>query len=281
MSNPDASANPDGPDAPARASCSWLLGAGDPPPVEIVNPQGRRPLVLLCDHAGRAIPKRLGTLGLSPKDLDRHIAYDIGAEAMTSLLAERLDAPAVLARYSRLVIDCNRAPGNPQSIIAASDGTTVAANRNVSDTEAEARIEEIFWPYHRAASTTITRQWRRLGIPPGVFSVHSFTPRFNGQDRPWDAGVLWHRDPRIAAPLLDFLSRIDGLTIGDNLPYSGLLTAYTTDLHGGAAGLPNCAIEVRQDLVTDPAGIATWAERLGDALEKVFAAETIHRVQRF
>ena len=264
-----------------RVKTRPLLGRGDPPPVEVLNPEGGMPLVLICDHAGRAIPRSLGTLGLSPAELGRHIAYDIGAEGVTRLLAERLDAPAVLAPYSRLVIDCNRAPGHPESIIAMSDGTPIPGNQNLSVEAAEARIDSVFWAYHRAVSTTIARHWRRLGIPPGVFSVHTFTPRFKGQDRPWDAGVLWNRDSRIATPLMDMLASLDGFKVGDNLPYSGLQSAYTIDIHGAAAGLPNCVIEVRQDQVDTPAGIAMWAARLADILAKIFAAETIHRVQRF
>lgn len=258
-----------------------LLGPDDPPAVEVLNAGGRMPLVLICDHAGRAIPRSLGSLGVSAPDLGRHIAYDIGAAAVTRLLAEHLDAPAVLAVYSRLVIDCNRAPGHPQSIIEVSDGTAIPGNKDLSDADAEARIDSIFWPYHRAVSTTITRHWRRLGVPPGVFSVHSFTPRFKGEDRPWDAGVLWNRDSRIAMPLMEILGALDGLKIGDNLPYSGVETAYTIDIHGVVAGLPNCVIELRQDQVDTPAGVALWARRLADVLRRIFVSETIHRVRRF
>lgn len=253
-----------------------LIGPGEPPAVEHVNPDGATPLLLICDHASNRVPRSLQTLGVDPKEFSRHIAWDIGAGEVARGLAKRLDAPALLAGYSRLVIDVNRAPGDPQSIPEASDGTMIPANRALSQTDQEIRIEALFRPYHNAITAEIARMWHR-GPAPLLFSVHSFTPCMaNGQPRPWDAGVLWNRDPRVALPLIEKLSAGTGLTIGDNLPYSGRELAYSLNRHGGAAGLPNCAIEIRQDRVEDDAGIAAWTNRLADALKEILATDGLH-----
>jgi predicted N-formylglutamate amidohydrolase len=263
------------------AATAALLGGDDPPPFELVNGRGRAPLVVVCDHGGRAIPKALGGLGLAARELDRHIAYDIGAEGVARILAARLDAPAVVCRYSRLVVDPNRAPGSPESVVAASDGTAIPGNLGLSEEAAEARLDAIFWPYHRAVAGALARQWRASGRPPALFSVHSFTPVYGGRARPWAAGVLWNRDMRIAVPLLTKLGERSGLPIGDNEPYSGRSHAYTIDVHGGVPGLANCGIEIRQDQVETEAGIERWGALLADALRDILADQELFREQRF
>lgn len=258
-----------------------LLGGDDPPPVELVNEGGGAPLVVVCDHAGRAIPASLDGLGLAARDLDRHVAYDIGAEGVAGIVAHGLDAPAVLARYSRLVVDPNRPPGSPESIVGASDGTAVPGNQGLGEDAREARLEALFWPYHRAVARALARQWRRTGRPPVLFSVHSFTPVHGGRRRPWHAGVLWNRDTRLARPLLSRLGREPGLSIGDNEPYSGRSHAYTIDVHGGVAGLANCAIEIRQDQVATPAGIERWGRLLAAALREILTEPELFQARRF
>lgn len=257
-----------------------LIGPGDPPPFEAVNPEATTPLLLVCDHASPAIPARLGNLGLDAGALRRHIAYDIGAAALTRRLAKALDAPAVLSGYSRLLIDCNRQPGDPQSILAESDGTPIPGNRALTPEEQEARAEAFFRPYHQAIDTAFARL-RRIGPEPIFFSIHTFTPSFGGKDRFWDIAVLWNRDPRVAVPLLDSLRRDGTLRVGDNEPYSGREIAYTLNLHAGSAGLAHAAIEVRQDHCETERELDYWTDRLADALRRILGMPHLHRVELF
>jgi hypothetical protein len=87
-----------------------LLGAGDPPPVRVLRVDGGSDFFLTADHAGRAVPRALGDLGVPAAEMARHIAWDIGIAGVTERLSALLDATAVLQVYSRLVIDCNRDP---------------------------------------------------------------------------------------------------------------------------------------------------------------------------
>lgn len=261
-----------------------LLSPDDPPAFQHFNRAGRAPLLLLCDHAGNAVPRRLNRLGVTAKLLrDSHTAWDIGAGAVTRALAERLDAPALLGCYSRLVIDLNRPIGDPTSIPEVSDGIVIPGNQNLSDAAAERRAAELFWPYHQAISNTIAQEWRH-GPAPVVVVVHSFTPQFGGQYRPWQLGILWNHDPRLSAPLLDWLRRHHPeLCLGDNQPYSGREIGFTLDQHAAAAGLAHVALELRQDLIADAAGQARWAELIGTALAAVLAAAgpELHSVQHY
>ncbi len=246
-----------------------LIRPGDPPPYRIVNEAGRAPVLLVCDHASRNIPAHMNNLGLGELALDRHIAYDIGGEGVCRRLAEALDAPAVLAGYSRLLVDCNRPPGDPQSIPEASDGQAIPGNLGLDDDGRQARLDYFFWPYHRAVAGMLARL-RRRGPAPALFSIHSFTPSLGGEDRYWDIGVLWNRDQRLAAPLMEKLRSMPGdIHVGDNKPYSGREIAYTIDTHGGAGGLPNCAVEIRQDLLENESGIERWSAILARALADV------------
>jgi len=257
-----------------------LIGPGDPPPFDVLNPDGAAPVVLICDHASPAIPGALNDLGLDTSALGHHVAVDIGASDVTRSLSRRLDAPAVLAGYSRLLIDMNRPTGDPESILEISDGIPVPGNRGLSEEEIAGREETFFWPYHRAIADITAQLWRR-GPAPVLFSVHSFTPSLNGEERRWDVGVLWNRDPRLALPLIQNLCRRDVLRVGDNEPYSGREKAYTIDRHAGAQGLPACAVEIRQDHLKTSQGMDHWAEILGDALKDILTMETLHRVEHF
>ncbi len=256
------------------------LGPGDPPPYRIENPTGQAPIVLVCDHASNAIPACLNNLGLGPDILRRHIAYDIGAADLTVRLARRLDARAVLAGCSRLVIDCNRQPGDPQSIVTESDGVVIPGNQDLSEAEQAARAETVLWPYHHAIAAALAHL-RRSGPEPLFFSVHTFTPSLAGEDRIWDIAVLWNRDPRIAVPLIDRLRRHTTLNVGDNEPYSGRQIAYTLNLHAGSAGLAHAAVEVRQDHCETEAELDRWATLLGDALGELLAMGNLHRIEHF
>lgn len=255
----------------ALDACQAVLALDDPPPFEVVNADGAAALLLTCDHASRALPSAYDGLGLDETELWRHIAWDIGAADLARRLSARLDAPAVLAGYSRLFIDCNRALDDPTSIVKISDGAVVPGNRHVDAEEAARRTDAVFWPYHDAIAGARARFAAR-GVVPALVSVHSFTPVLGGIERPWHAGVLWDRDPRLAAPLLEALRAERALVVGDNEPYSGRLNyGYSIETHGAEAGLPQVLIEVRQDLVDTRHGAEAWCERLAAILERLLA----------
>ena len=254
-----------------------LLGADDAPPVVPVNGPGRARVVLLCDHASAAIPKALGRLGLDPADLERHIAWDIGAAELVRRLAGMLDAPAFLAGYSRLVIDCNRPLDELTSIREISDGTVIPGNRNLPPLAAAARAESIFRPYHAAIAARLAA-FGAQGVVPAVVSVHSFTPMMRGARRPWHVGVLSGRDRRMADLVIAALSRIGGFRVGDNRPYSGLdAYGYSIETHARPLGRPNVLLEIRQDLIDTRPGVETMAEALSPALAAALADSTLYR----
>jgi predicted N-formylglutamate amidohydrolase len=241
---------------------SLLLGSAEVPPVREDNAAGKSPFLLTCDHYGRLIPGRLGDLGLPAAELTRHIAWDIGIAGVAEALSKQLDAHLVAQRYSRLVIDCNRPPAAPSSIPRISEATTIAGNEGLAHEAAEARREAIFEPYHRRIGAVIEAR-ATAGRPTVLLSLHSFTPIYAGIVRPWHVGTLYHRDTRLPPLLLKWLRAEADLVVGDNEPYAvSDETDYTIPVHGEARGLMNSGIEIRQDLIADPAGQAQWADRL-------------------
>ena len=249
-----------------------LLGPDDPPPFTVHNEGGKAPLLLLCDHASRAVPRLLGDLGIGDAELSRHIGWDIGGLEAALALSEALDAPLVASGYSRLVIDCNRWPGGEGSTPEVSDGTRVPANVGLTPEQVEARAAACFWPYHRE----VDRQLDRLagaGRKAAMLVVHSFTPVMGGFERPWHVGVLWNDDPRLPAPLLAELRRDPSLVVGDNEPYSARASyEYTLTAHARPRGMPHCSIEVRQDLLATSVGARDWGRRLAPAIGAAVAA---------
>jgi predicted N-formylglutamate amidohydrolase len=241
-------------------------------------------LVLLCDHAANDLPKAYGSLGLPPHEFHRHIAYDIGAAGVTERIAEALHAPALLTRYSRLLIDPNRGADDPTLIMQISDGAVVPGNATIDETERSARIAQYYEPYHEAIAASIDTALE-AGKPPIVVSVHSFTSAWRGEQRPWHVAVLWDKDPRLALPLLDAFQAIPGLVAGDNVPYSGQLYGDTLYRHATSRGLAHVLIEIRQDLILAPEGQAEWGDRLAGVLRNVMQdqdlATELHRVQHF
>jgi predicted N-formylglutamate amidohydrolase len=211
-------------------------------------------ILLLCDHASNAVPADVD-LGIAPELFDLHIAVDIGAGPLTRSLAARLDCPAILATVSRLVIDLHREPDHVSLIPHRSDGHLIPGNDRV---DRAARIARFHAPYHRLLARRIRAQRPKL-----ILSIHSFTPRLEhgGTDRPWQVGVLYNRDARAARPAIDFF-RDQGLVTGDNEPYSGRLLNATLNRHAEANGIPSIAIEIRNDLIRDPAGIERWSQTL-------------------
>ncbi|MEC4594858.1 MULTISPECIES: N-formylglutamate amidohydrolase [Nitrospirillum] len=260
------------------ASPAALLAPDEPPAVTVVNPHGPAPVVLLCEHAARRVPARLGTLGVPAADMERHIAWDIGAEAVTRALARRLDAPAVIAGYSRLVVDLNRPLDSATLMPAVSDGTPVLANQALTDGDRQARLDALFHPYHAAVATCVDAK-RAAGQTPAIISVHSFTPVMNGFQRPWHLGVLWDQDGRLPLPLLELLRALPGVVVGDNVPYSGRDGhGYTLKTHSTRPGLPGVLIEIRQDLIGDAVGVEHWSALLAQALGQLIGRPDIHHV---
>jgi len=268
------------PDSPAAAPP--LLRSSDPPAFELCNAEGRAPLLFVCDHAGRAIPAALGRLGLDEAALARHIAWDIGIADLTRALARRFDAPVVLSNYCRLVIDCNRRLEHPTSIPPVSDRVMVPANQELTPAQRQARIDGCFWPYHNEIERVLDSFTQRK-IVPAFISMHSFTPIFQGFERPWHIGVLWDRDGRLSVPLMAALREECELIVGDNEPYTGRNNrhGYSIPFHAENRGLAHTLLEIRQDLIDTRHGVAEWTDRLERALRKVLDDPALYRAERY
>ncbi|MGD0141955.1 MAG: DUF1244 domain-containing protein [Rhizomicrobium sp.] len=228
------------------------------------------PLLFVCDHASHALPKRYGTLGLEEGAFAAHIASDIGAAQVTRALAQAYGGPAILARWSRLLIDLNRGPDDPTLVMKLSDGRIIPGNRNADATEIARRLREFHAPYHAAIAAELDAA-RAQDIVPVIISIHSFTPIWKGFRRPWEVSVLWDKDDRLARPLLAALTRA-GLNAGDNEPYDGELEGDCLNIHGTKRGLPHVLIEIRQDLVADDRAAQAFAARLKPILDEALAA---------
>jgi predicted N-formylglutamate amidohydrolase len=251
---------------------------------EILPGRSDAGLVLVCDHAVNALPEGYGTLGLPRCELERHIAYDIGAYAVTRRLARALGVPAISARFSRLLVDVNRGLDDPTLIVRLSDGSVVPGNRQVGAEERARRIAAYYDPYHLAIDALI-EQCMAAGVPPVLLSIHSFTELWKGARRPWHASILWDRDYRFSVPLLEALRADSGLLVGENEPYDGKLAGDCMWQHGTRRGLAHTILEVRQDLIGDEAGQAQWAERIAAAVDGILGRadlrDSLHAVQYF
>jgi predicted N-formylglutamate amidohydrolase len=244
-----------------------LLAADEPPPFIEVGRQGRSNFVIVVDHASRRIPRRLDDLGLPASELQRHIAWDIGALGVARQTAAALDAPLVAQNYSRLVIDCNRDPKVATSIPRLSESIEIPGNIGLSDAEVTARRAEIFDPYHNYVRALLDERLA-AGRHTILVAQHSMTDIYKGVRRDMHAAVLYNRDRRFAGLVLDMLRRERDLVVADNEPYFvSDDTDYTIPRHGEARGLPHVEIEIRQDLVSDDAGQAQWARRITRALQ--------------
>jgi predicted N-formylglutamate amidohydrolase len=243
-----------------------FLTTDDPVAFTLERPHGRSDFLLVCDHASRAIPKSLGSLGLDDTQLASHIAWDIGAAGVARQLSMALDATLLWQGYSRLVIDCNRPTASATSIPTRSEYVEIAANQGLSASDAAARVAEIFTPYHAAISTALDQR-RAAGTRTLLVSIHSFTPVYLGQTRPWKIGLMYRKDLRLGQALLELLRQDADLHAGDNEPYAiSDATDYTIPVHGEARGLPHVGIEIRQDLIADLPGQQEWANRLSHLL---------------
>jgi predicted N-formylglutamate amidohydrolase len=247
--------------------------------VEVLNESGSSPVVLLCEHASNFIPPEYEGLGLSSSELGRHIAWDIGAAGVTRGLSQLLDAPAFLGQFSRLLIDLNRPLSSPTSIVHRSESTDIPGNASI-DAQARARRAALYFePFHRAVEHLLEDR-RSAGRPTLIVAVHSFTPTFEGEARPWQAGIIYDKGAAFAEATLDRLRLHDGaLNVGANVPYSVSPEDYYGLLeYGDYAGNPALLVEIRQDLLLRPEQQNEWSRRLAAALAVDIALESFKQV---
>ena len=245
-----------------------LLADGEPAPVVVTRREAASRLIVVCEHAGRAIPRSLGDLGLPEPERSRHIAWDIGALALAEALAERLDAILFSQVYSRLVCDCNRQPSARDFIPEISELTRIPGNIGLNAAARQARERAIFRPFHDRIEAEMDERMA-AGERPILVTVHSFTPVFKGVARPWAAAVLYNRDRELAPRIAELLRADPTLRVGVNEPYVvSDETDYTVPVHGERRGLPCVEFEVRNDLLGTAEEVAAWADRLGDVTRR-------------
>lgn len=234
--------------------------------VSVHNADGAGNWVLVCDHASARVPPALGHLGLEPAQLLGHIGWDVGALALSQALSARLDAPVVAPTVSRLVLDVNRDPKHPGSIVERSDGVPIPGNAALDEAERSRRAHAIYHPYHRAIDALLAQR-DAAGLLTGMLAIHSFTAVFGGRRRPWQVGILFDDDDALARRMIEHLRRDSTVTVGENQPYAPADGVYhTLERHARRRGLPCAMVEVRNDELRDEAGIAGWAARLAAAL---------------
>jgi len=240
-----------------------MLAPDEPPPAAIRAGHDACPFVLVADHAGRAVPRALGDLGIDATDIERHIAWDIGVAELAEALSARLGAPLVCQRYSRLVIDCNRDPARADAVPEVSDGCAIPGNRGA---DRAARVAAIHTPYHAAIAEVLAERDRR-GVATTLIALHSFTPVMNGFARPWHAGVLYGGgDESFAKAILAAMREGLDAPVGDNQPYAMIGTDYTVPHHCFVAGRAYAELEIRQDLLAGEA--SRWADLLTGVLSR-------------
>jgi predicted N-formylglutamate amidohydrolase len=254
-----------------------LIGPGDPPPFITYNDHGKSPVLLVADHASPFFPAAMNQLGLADWVLERHVAWDIGSDKLAQFLADELDAQAVLAGFSRLIVDPNRQPHDPSAFIEISDGIAIPGNIDLDEEQKRLRMKSFFRPYHDRIASGLERLSKN-GVVPAFIAVHTCSPVFDRVVRPWHIGIMWDKDPRIPVPLMRNLEQMDGICIGDNEPYSGRHpNDFTVDYHAEPPGLPHVGIEVRQDLVMNEDGARKWARILARALADILADPDLYR----
>ena len=241
-------------------------------PFFIHGKQKNSRLLVTCDHATNRVPDSVSEngLGLRPEDLQRHIAYDIGAAGVTRYLADLMQSPAILSNFSRLVIDPNRGEADPTVLMKLYDGSIIPGNRHADQDEKERRLNDFHRPYHNALADLADKRDDTV-----IISIHSFTPQLKGRPkRPWEIGILHSDHDTYSLPLMHRLMEEKDLTIGDNEPYSGYLPGDAIDRHGRKPERPHVLIELRNDLITHDDGQRAWAERLAPIL-----VETLKKTQ--
>jgi predicted N-formylglutamate amidohydrolase len=226
------------------------------------------PFLITCDHASNFVPDWVsgGDLGVSPQDMARHIAYDVGAAGVARALGQVLGSPVICSNFSRLVIDPNRGVDDPTLIMRLYDGTIIAANRHITADQVQERLDRLYHPYHAALADLAQRRRR------AIIAIHSFTPQLQGRPpRPWHVGILYdHRSDRLSRAFLDVLRQQPDLCIGENQPYAGHLPGDSIDQHAIRIPRDNTLIEIRSDLITESDAQNAWAMRLGPLLQNAF-----------
>lgn len=254
-----------------------LIGPGDPPPYMTYNEPGSARVLLVADHACPYFPAAMNQLGVADWVLERHVTWDIGSDLLTRCLADLIDAPAILAGFSRLIVDPNRNLDDPTAFVEVSDGIAIPGNLGLNDAQKELRAKSFFHPYHDAIAARL-REFHAHGTVPALISMHTCTPVFAQVVRRWHVGVMWDKDARIALPLIENLRRMEDICCGDNEPYSGRhVHDYTIDHHAEPLGLPHVGIEVRQDLVGTAEGARKWAGILAAALWDTLADNDLYQ----
>lgn len=250
-----------------------MFSVTDPAPFEVINRTGSAPLVIACDHASNRVPESLENLGLEQTELEKHIAYDIGAKQVAFALSEQFDAPLISANYSRLVIDLNRHLDDPSLIVDQSDGIAIPANLQLSETQRQWRIDEIFMSYHDAYSELVADRQSNHELPM-ILSIHSFTPSMNGSDRPWHYGVLWDSaHESLSKRILDNFQQFEDLTIGSNEPYhANDPKGYAQVIRAENNQLQMALIEIRQDIVADACGQNAAANKLFSVISPLLSS---------
>lgn len=259
---------------------SSVISSQSHPSFEIIGGDAAGGLLFLCDHAQAAIPAEYADLGLTREQLGRHIAFDIGAETVTRSLAAAFNAPAVMSRFSRLLIDPNRGTDDPTLVMRIADGAIVPGNARIGQEEIDNRIARFYAPYDTAIAATLDAMHASRPNPV-VVSMHSFTPSMKGIDRPWDITVIWDFDPRLNLALLDALRREHDLVVGENEPYQGGYAGDTIDRHCLRRGLAHALVEIRQDLIADTASAQGWGERFAGILRPLLANPDFHESRHY
>lgn len=243
------------------SSYELLSRQADPEPVEIINAESTSPILLVCEHAGRAIPQKLDTLGLADDQLSMHIAYDIGTEKVARKLAARFGCTLIVQRYSRLVLDCNRPPDTVESVPVVSDHISIPGNQNLTRRDLDARTREIFDPFAVACRTHMAKQHLRYS-----YSIHSFTPSMNGLDRPWDLGFLYRHPKSLGDDLYRLASRLwPSMTLGNNEPYQiADETDWFIPVCAEPRQIPHSLLEIRNDHLLTDEGCEQWSGQVYD-----------------
>lgn len=250
-----------------------LLEDNEPSPYYLINAAGEAPVFITCDHASKRIPNKLKDFA-KQDDIDKHIGFDIGALDISKELSALFDAPMLYSSYSRLVIDLNRQLADPTSIPEVSDGIEIPGNKDLSVEEKRLRADTFFWPYHNQFAHVLD-SYNQQRVIPLVIGVHTCTPHFKGESRPWHIGIMWDTDDRIAKPFMEYLRGIKGICVGDNEPYHAVdpegidPVGYAFEMHARSRGLPHVFIEVRQDLVATEEGAKKWAKIIYEGLADI------------
>jgi predicted N-formylglutamate amidohydrolase len=245
-----------------------LLTQAEGNPVAIENAGAKSDFLFVCEHASRRLPERLGTLGLSEEALTSHIAWDPWALAVAQLLAEKLDGTLIYQRFSRLAYDCNRPPESEAAMPAVSEVHEVPGNRTMSAAERQARIDEIYRPFHNAVSKFVADR-KATGRRPVFVTMHSFTPIYFGKPRAVELGILHDADSRLADHMLAIAAAETAYDVRRNEPY-GPADGVTHSLieYGVRYGLPNVMIEIRNDLIRNEIGQRVMADYLEGLLAR-------------